>query len=178
MGTHDGRTQNPVSGVAAFGSQDLGFRTSKNGHCSLLLLLPPCFYNASVAAFGSQDLGFRTSLACVSPPPRPAAPKCNRGRFCHRKCRDRFCQWIKMQNCRVRQTHGQTHATSEIIYKINYVQPIKWNNLITSKCKAFFNIYTYILNYVPNLLKSRSTHGSCFDLFLKKDQFFDSLNNT
>ncbi len=60
----------PVSGVAAFGSQDLGFKTS---------------------IFGSQDLGFRTSLACVSPPPQPAAPKCNRGRFCHGKCRDRFC---------------------------------------------------------------------------------------
>jgi hypothetical protein len=48
--------------TSIFGSQDLGFRTSINGHCSLLLLLPPCFYNASVAAFGSQDLGFRTSL--------------------------------------------------------------------------------------------------------------------
>jgi len=23
-------------------------------------------------------------------------------RFCHRKCRGRFCRWIKMQNCRVR----------------------------------------------------------------------------
>jgi hypothetical protein len=63
-------------GVAAFGFQDLGFRTSINGHCSLLLL-QPCFYNVSVLAFGSQDLGFRTSLACVSPPPQPAAPKCN-----------------------------------------------------------------------------------------------------
>jgi hypothetical protein len=38
----------PVLGVAAFSSQDLGFKTS---------------------IFGSQDLGFRTSLACVSPPP-------------------------------------------------------------------------------------------------------------
>jgi hypothetical protein len=27
-------------------------------------------------------------------------------RFCHRKCRGRFCQWIKMQNCR--QTHART----------------------------------------------------------------------
>jgi hypothetical protein len=80
--------------TSIFGSQDLGFRTSINGHSSLLLLLPPCFYNASVAAFGSQDLGFRTSLVCVSSPPRPAAPKCNRGRFCHRKCRDRFCHRI------------------------------------------------------------------------------------
>ncbi len=53
-------------GVVAFGSQDLGFRTLINGHCSLLLLLLPCFYNASVVAFGSQDLGFRTSLACLS----------------------------------------------------------------------------------------------------------------
>ncbi len=84
----------PVSGVAAFGFQDLGFRTSINGHCFLLLLLSSCFYNASVVAFGSQDLGFSTSLACVSPPPRPAAPKCNRGRFCHKKCRDRFCHRI------------------------------------------------------------------------------------
>ncbi len=29
------------------------------------------------------------------------------GRFCHRKCRGQFCRWIKMQNCRVRQTHAQ-----------------------------------------------------------------------
>jgi hypothetical protein len=67
----------PVSGVLALrtwvsGPRYLALRTSINGHCSLLLLLPPCFYNASVAAFGSQDLGFRTSLACVSPPPPPA----------------------------------------------------------------------------------------------------------
>ncbi len=90
--------------TSIFGFQDLGFRTSINGHCSLLLLLPPCFYNASVAAFGSQDLGFRTSLACVSPPPRPAAPKCNRGQFCHRKCGDRFCHRIVVSD---RQTHAR-----------------------------------------------------------------------
>jgi hypothetical protein len=58
---------------------------------------------------------------------------------------------------------------------INYVQPIKWNNLNTFKFKA---LYIYILNYVQNLLKSRSTHGSCFYLILKKDQFLDCSNNT
>ncbi len=91
-----------TSNVAAFGSQDLGFKTSINGHCSLLLLLPPCFYNASVAAFGSQDLGFRTSLVCVSPPPRLVAPKCNKGRFCHR----------------IIVSDRQTDRHSEFIYKI------------------------------------------------------------
>jgi hypothetical protein len=40
-------------------------------------------------------------------------------RFCHRKCRPgRFCRWIKMQNCRVRQTHARTHRLPEFIYKI------------------------------------------------------------
>jgi len=34
-------------------------------------------------------------------------------RFCHRKCRGRFCQWIKMQNCR--QTHARTHRLREFI---------------------------------------------------------------
>jgi hypothetical protein len=94
----------PVSGVAAFGSQDLGFKTSINRHYSLLLLL---------------YLALRASLVCVSSPPRPAVPKCNRDRFCHRKCRDRFCQWIKMQNYRVKQTHARTNRHSEFIYKIH-----------------------------------------------------------
>jgi len=30
------------------------------------------------------------------------------GWFCYRKCRGRFCRWIKMPNCCVRQTHTQT----------------------------------------------------------------------
>ncbi len=47
-------------------------------------------------------------LACVSPPPRPAAPKLYRGRFCHRKCRGRFChRMLLQQNCRV--TDRRTH---------------------------------------------------------------------
>jgi hypothetical protein len=65
----------PVSGVGAFGSQDLGFRTSIFGSQDL---------GFKTSIFGSQDLSFRTLLACVSSPPRPTSPKCNRGRFCHR----------------------------------------------------------------------------------------------
>ncbi len=131
-----------TSGVAAFGSQDLGFRTSINEHCSLLLLLSSCFYNASVAAFGSQDLGFRTSLACVSPPPWPAAPKCNRGRFCHRKCRDRFCHRIVVSDrnvdsaakCPIKRTHGR----SEFIYKM-------WSPIMV--VRITHAVWCYMLHY-------------------------------
>jgi hypothetical protein len=49
-------------------------------------------------------------------------------RFCHRKCRGWFCRWIKMQNCSVGQTHGQTNGqTSEFIYKIGTFPWPCWN---------------------------------------------------
>jgi hypothetical protein len=44
------------------GSQDLGFRTSINGHWVTAAVF--LHSGAHIAAFGSQDLGFRTSTNC------------------------------------------------------------------------------------------------------------------
>jgi hypothetical protein len=52
------------------------------------------------------------------------------GQFCHRKCRGRFCRWIKMQNCRVRQTHAQTTWINIVDLEQNYCiwHEKKWRN--------------------------------------------------
>ncbi len=122
----------PVSGVAAFGSQDLGFRTSIFG---------PQDLGFRTSIFGPQDLGFRTSLACVSPPPQPAAPKCNRGRFCHR----------------IVVSDRRTHGLREFIYKILTNVPYVMGSWLTTWSIVAKNWGVQQITSLPILLVRTTT---------------------
>ncbi len=107
----------PVSGVAAFGSQDLSFRTSIFGYQDL------GFRISGVAAFGSQDLGFKTSTngrwVSLSGPgfqDLESSPSYGRLIFFPSLFSASTVIFLCVQWS---QTHGRTDATSDFLYKMD-----------------------------------------------------------